>query len=114
MSIRNPPTPYTGSDVVLGQLSVLRALPVRTRRMVGPWCFLDRFGPLSFTDGMPMDIAPHPHIGLQTVSWLLAGEIAHADRSHGQTQRHSAVDGASRRATRRPSRLPAPVRGAAV
>jgi quercetin 2,3-dioxygenase len=79
MSIRNPPTPYTGSDVVLGQLSVLRALPVRTRRMVGPWCFLDRFGPLSFTDGMPMDIAPHPHIGLQTVSWLLAGEIAHDD-----------------------------------
>lgn len=47
--------------------------------MVGPWCFLDRFGPLSFTDGMPMDVAPHPHMGLQTVSWLLEGEIAHDD-----------------------------------
>lgn len=47
--------------------------------MVGPWCFLDRFGPLSFTEGMPMDVAPHPHIGLQTVSWLLDGEIAHDD-----------------------------------
>lgn len=79
MSIRNPPTAYAGKDVQLGDLSVLRALPVRGRRMVGPWCFLDRFGPLSFTEGMPMDVAPHPHIGLQTVSWLLAGEIAHDD-----------------------------------
>jgi hypothetical protein len=47
--------------------------------MVGPWCFLDRFGPLSFTGGMPMDVPPHPHIGLQTVSWLLEGEVLHTD-----------------------------------
>jgi redox-sensitive bicupin YhaK (pirin superfamily) len=79
MSIRNPPTAFAGKDIALGHLTVLRALPVKGRRMVGPWCFLDRFGPLSFTDGMPMDVAPHPHIGLQTVSWLLAGEIAHDD-----------------------------------
>jgi redox-sensitive bicupin YhaK (pirin superfamily) len=79
MSIRTPPTPYSGKDVVLGELTVLRALPVKDRRLVGPWCFLDRFGPLSFTDGMPMDVAPHPHMGLQTVSWLLDGEIAHDD-----------------------------------
>jgi len=79
MSIRNPPTSYTGKEVALGDLTVLRALPVRGKRMIGPWCFLDRFGPLSFTDGMPMDVAPHPHIGLQTVSWLLEGEIAHDD-----------------------------------
>jgi len=79
MSIRNPPTAYAGKDTAVGDLTVLRALPVRGRRMVGPWCFLDRFGPLSFTGGMPMDVAPHPHIGLQTVSWLLEGEIAHDD-----------------------------------
>ena len=79
MSIRTTPPAYTAKDIALGDLTVLRALPVRGRRMVGPWCFLDRFGPLSFTDGMPMDVAPHPHMGLQTVSWLLEGEIAHDD-----------------------------------
>jgi redox-sensitive bicupin YhaK (pirin superfamily) len=46
---------------------------------VGPWCFLDRFGPLSFAEGKPMDVAPHPHIGLQTVTWLLDGEVVHDD-----------------------------------
>ncbi len=70
---------YPGRDIALGPLSVLRALPVKGRRLVGPWCFLDRFGPLSFTGGLPMDVAPHPHMGLQTVSWLLDGEIAHLD-----------------------------------
>jgi len=70
---------YPGRDIALGQLAVLRALPVKGRRLVGPWCFLDRFGPLSFTEGVPMDVAPHPHMGLQTVSWLLDGEIAHLD-----------------------------------
>ena len=79
MSLRTPPTPYEGKDIALGHLSVLRVLPVRGRRMIGPWCFLDRFGPLSFTEGMPIDVAPHPHIGLQTVTWLLDGEIAHDD-----------------------------------
>ena len=47
--------------------------------MIGPWCFLYRFGPVSFTEGRPMDVAPHPHIGLQTVSWLLEGEVVHDD-----------------------------------
>lgn len=70
---------YPAREIALGHLSVLRALPVKGRRLVGPWCFLDRFGPLSFTDGAPMDVAPHPHIGLQTVSWLLEGEIGHLD-----------------------------------
>ncbi len=79
MSIRTAPTPYTPKHTTLGSLDIVRALPVKGRRMVGPWCFLDRFGPLSFTEGMPMDVAPHPHIGLQTVSWLLDGEIAHDD-----------------------------------
>lgn len=71
--------PYPARESALGHLPVLRALPVKGRRLVGPWCFLDRFGPLSFTEGAPMDVAPHPHIGLQTVSWLLDGEIAHLD-----------------------------------
>jgi redox-sensitive bicupin YhaK (pirin superfamily) len=47
--------------------------------MVGPWCFLDAFGPIGFGSGRPMDVAPHPHIGLQTVSWLLDGEVRHDD-----------------------------------
>jgi len=63
----------------LGSVKILRALPRRQRRMVGPWCFLDRYGPLNFTSEKPMDVAPHPHIGLQTVSWLLQGEIVHND-----------------------------------
>ena len=63
----------------VGHLDIRRALPLRQRRMVGPWCFLDRYGPLTFTTGKPMDVAPHPHIGLQTVSWLLEGEVLHRD-----------------------------------
>jgi redox-sensitive bicupin YhaK (pirin superfamily) len=60
-------------------LPIRRLLPVRGRRLVGPWCFLDSFGPLAFEGGKPMDVAPHPHIGLQTVSWLLEGEVLHHD-----------------------------------
>ena len=70
---------YVGHSVQLGNIPVMRALPLRGRRMVGPWCFLDRFGPMSFGDEKPMDVAPHPHIGLQTVTWLLDGEILHDD-----------------------------------
>ncbi len=70
---------YVGRDIRLGELSVLRALPVKGRRLVGPWCFVDRFGPLSFSNSTPMDVAPHPHMGLQTVTWLLAGEVVHDD-----------------------------------
>jgi redox-sensitive bicupin YhaK (pirin superfamily) len=54
-------------------------LPIRDRRMIGPWCFLDRFGPLTFAGETPMDVAPHPHIGLQTVTWLFDGEVLHDD-----------------------------------
>ncbi len=62
-----------------GGLTVVRALPLRQQRLVGAWCFLDHFGPLSFDDRKAMDIAPHPHIGLQTVSWLFDGEVLHND-----------------------------------
>ena len=68
-----------GYETQLGPLTIRRALPVRERRMIGPWCFLDRYGPVSFTDDRPMDVAPHPHIGIQTVSWLLEGEVVHDD-----------------------------------
>jgi redox-sensitive bicupin YhaK (pirin superfamily) len=70
---------YANYDITLGSLGISRALPVKGKRMIGPWCFLDRFGPFSFTEGMPMDVAPHPHMGLQTVTWLLEGEIVHDD-----------------------------------
>lgn len=63
----------------LGGLPIRRLLPRSQRRLVGPWCFLDSYGPLTFASGKPMDVAPHPHIGLQTVSWLLEGEIVHND-----------------------------------
>jgi hypothetical protein len=46
-------------EVNLGALVVTRVLPIRDRRLVGPWCFLDRFGPLTVSEGKPMDVAPH-------------------------------------------------------
>lgn len=70
---------YPNRELSLGHLGISRALPVKDRRLVGPWCFLDRFGPLTFAEGKPMDVAPHPHIGLQTVTWLLDGEVLHDD-----------------------------------
>jgi redox-sensitive bicupin YhaK (pirin superfamily) len=63
----------------LGGLPIRRLLPRSQRRLVGAWCFLDSYAPLSFTSGKPMDVAPHPHMGLQTVSWILEGEVQHND-----------------------------------
>ena len=70
---------HRSHETALSGLTVHRALPVRGRRMVGPWCFLDRFGPVSFANGKAMDVGAHPHIGIQTVSWILEGEIVHRD-----------------------------------
>ena len=70
---------FPARRTLLGKLEIRRALPLRERRLVGPWCFLDRYGPLTFDRGKPMDLGPHPHIGLQTVSWLLEGEVFHRD-----------------------------------
>lgn len=70
--------PARSADLGAG-LAVTRALPLRQHRLVGPWCFFDTYGPLSFTGRKAMDVAPHPHIGLQTVSWLFAGEVLHND-----------------------------------
>jgi quercetin 2,3-dioxygenase len=63
----------------VGGLPIRRLLPRSRRRLVGPWCFLDSYGPLTFSSRKAMDVAPHPHIGLQTVSWLLDGELVHHD-----------------------------------
>ncbi len=63
----------------LGGLPIRRLLPRSQRRTVGPWCFLDSYGPVTFSSGRPMDVPPHPHIGLQTVSWLLEGDLHHMD-----------------------------------
>src|SRR5687768_6657941 len=70
---------FQSRETSLGELKIWRALPVRDRRLIGAWCFLDRYGPLSFTEGRAMDVAEHPHIGLQTVSWLFDGEVLHLD-----------------------------------
>ncbi len=69
-------------DVPLGgprAMRVRRTLPQRARSLIGAWCFADHYGPDDVTRGPGMDVAPHPHTGLQTVSWLFAGEIEHRD-----------------------------------
>lgn len=58
---------------------VRRALPSAGRRMVGPFVFLDEMGPTVLQPGVGLDVRPHPHIGLATVTWLFAGEILHRD-----------------------------------
>ncbi|WP_189043879.1 pirin family protein [Micromonospora sonchi] len=69
-----------GHDVPLGRYTtVRRLLPQRTRRMVGAWCFVDHFGPDDVAERPGMEVPPHPHTGLQTVTWLLDGEILHRD-----------------------------------
>jgi quercetin 2,3-dioxygenase len=75
---------YRSRKTALGDVRIWRALPVRQRRLIGPWCFLDRYGPLTFDESKPMDVAPHPHIGLQTVSWLFDGEVLHNDSIGGE------------------------------
>lgn len=60
-------------------LAVRRYLPTTGRRMVGAWCFLDHFGPADVSAGEGMLVGPHPHLGLQTVTWLLEGEVLHID-----------------------------------
>src|ERR1700686_1950039 len=59
--------------------SVRRALPSARSRMVGPFIFLDHFGPAEFRAGNGLDVRPHPHIGLATVTYLFDGEIMHRD-----------------------------------
>jgi redox-sensitive bicupin YhaK (pirin superfamily) len=71
----------------LGGFEVGRVLPFTKRRMVGPFIFFDHMGPAQFEPGIPksVDVRPHPHIGLSTITYLFAGEIMHRD-SVGSTQ----------------------------
>lgn len=65
---------------VLGEgMTIRRALPNRQRRLIGAWCFLDHFGPVDVSGGDGLRVGPHPHTGLQTFTWPLAGEILHRD-----------------------------------
>src|SRR5437773_2863525 len=66
-------------SVDLGGFAVRRALPHVGRRMVGPFIFFDHFGPAEFRAGDGVDVRPHPHIGLATVTYLFDGEIVHRD-----------------------------------
>jgi redox-sensitive bicupin YhaK (pirin superfamily) len=69
-------------DVPLGgprAMTVRRTLPHRDRRTIGAWCFVDDYGPDDIAGTTGMQVPPHPHTGLQTVSWLLEGEILHRD-----------------------------------
>lgn len=76
MTIIQTITPVTHD---LGAFEVRRALPVRERTMVGPFIFVDQFGPAQLDIGSGMDVRPHPHINLSTVTWLFEGAINHRD-----------------------------------
>jgi len=63
----------------IGAFEVRRALPAEARRRVGPFVFFDEMGPATLAAGAALDVRPHPHIGLSTLTWLFAGEILHRD-----------------------------------
>jgi len=63
----------------IGEFEVRRVLPVAKRRMLGPYVFLDHMGPVDLGPGQGIDVPPHPHIGLATVTYLFSGEILHRD-----------------------------------
>ena len=72
----------TPREVPLGgprAMTVRRTLPSRARSLIGAWCFLDHYGPDDIADTGGMRVPPHPHTGLQTVSWLFTGEVEHRD-----------------------------------
>lgn len=64
----------------IGQGTIIkRALPSKYKRMIGAWCFLDHAGPVEFKAGDGLDVGPHPHIGLQTFTWMIEGTMQHQD-----------------------------------
>jgi len=67
------------ASVIGKDFTIRRALPSRQRRMVGAWCFLDQAGPVTYGAGQGLRVGPHPHIGLQTFTWMIDGEIMHRD-----------------------------------
>ena len=69
----------TSHDAKVGAIHVRRAIPQRRRRTIGAWCFADHMGPADVTEGSGLDVGPHPHTGLQTVTWLIDGQALHRD-----------------------------------
>ena len=70
--------PLRNAEIGRGTI-IKRALPSRHKRMIGAWCFLDHAGPVSFPKGDGLDVGPHPHIGLQTFTWMIEGTMLHND-----------------------------------
>jgi quercetin 2,3-dioxygenase len=68
-----------GRQAEVGGLGITRVLPTKGRRTVGAWCFVDLMGPADAEQPNPMEVGPHPHIGLSTVTWLIEGEALHSD-----------------------------------
>jgi len=68
-----------GRVAQVGSMPVRRILPHRARRTVGAWCFADHVGPVPVRGAGALGIGPHPHMGLQTVTWLVSGELLHLD-----------------------------------
>jgi quercetin 2,3-dioxygenase len=66
-------------EAQVGDIAVRRLLPLRLRRSVGGWCFADHYGPMSVDGAAGMRVPPHPHIGLQAVTWLMSGNVLHTD-----------------------------------
>jgi quercetin 2,3-dioxygenase len=66
-------------EAQVAAIRVRRALPTKGHRTVGAWCFVDHMGPMSLDPEHSVDVAPHPHMGLQTVTWLFSGEFLHRD-----------------------------------
>ena len=69
----------TARAAEVGGLHIRRALPQRSLRTVGPWCFADHMGPELITPTQGLDVGPHPHIGLHTATWLFDGAVVHTD-----------------------------------
>ncbi len=68
-----------GRTTSLGGMDIARVLPTKGRRTVGAWCFVDVMAPPDSDNPPPLEIGPHPHIGLSTVTWLFEGEALHGD-----------------------------------
>jgi len=68
-----------GRSTSVGGMSISRVLPTKGRRTIGPWCFVDIILPPDFEDPHPLEVGPHPHTGLATVTWLFEGEALHTD-----------------------------------
>ncbi len=68
-----------GRRTDVGGVGIARVLPTKGRRTIGAWCFVDLMTPDDLDEPMPLEIGPHPHIGLQTVTWLFSGAAVHGD-----------------------------------